>query len=335
MGLYFQILITMLLFWPIFGAKNGYATTEMTQKYRQLATELEKCQPPVILIGNSILGTAVEEQTLAERTGYPVKKIWLPGASAAWWYLALKYIVADLSYTPKVVAFVYRDNEFSRPKFRTTGKYESRFSVFVENDDEFHKKVYDTELTPYRHLYRQYRKFQAAQKQTIENFLKKVSAKIRNLPLETIDTVINKYFSDSNMNAYLLTKAQIQAEKNTNNSLNKFSDRLDKTFLPTMIKIAQEKKINLLFINMKKREQATGVNLSATSSKYLNDFEAYLKTNDIPLLNYSTHQALLLGHYAAGDHFNKFGRSVFSDLLSKDFVDLFGSGLGSDQNLCK
>ena len=84
---------------------------------------IEREQPSHVLLGNSMMDSRIDEQTLAKALGRRVSKVWYGGAASAGWYLMLKNQIVAAKHRPDTVTLFFRDDMLVRPQFRTTGRY--------------------------------------------------------------------------------------------------------------------------------------------------------------------------------------------------------------------
>jgi len=79
---------------------------------------LRKERPEWILVGNSMLNCRVDNAELEALTGHQLYKLSFSGTKSAMWYLMLKTIVVPSGVKPKVVTIMFRDRDLTRPTVR-------------------------------------------------------------------------------------------------------------------------------------------------------------------------------------------------------------------------
>lgn len=80
-----------------------------------LINELNQIQPELVLVGNSMLGEAVDQKEISRLMGLSAVKVWNGGAGSAWWYLVVKNIFPQLVDKPRYVGVFFRDNFLTLP----------------------------------------------------------------------------------------------------------------------------------------------------------------------------------------------------------------------------
>lgn len=98
-----------------------------------------------------------------------------------------------------------------------------------------------------------------------------------------------------------------------------FKKIINKSFLPYMIRIARERKFQLVITRHKTRRYAeNSTNETAEQKKYTEDICEYLKNNKVIFLDYIRNSDIMLEHYGGGDHLNKRGKEIWTRSLAKD-----------------
>jgi len=97
---------------PVMRASAGIQDAAGGQK------RLRQESPEWILVGNSMLNCRVDNAELEALTGHQLYKLSFSGTKSAMWYLMLKTIVVPSGAKPKVVTIVFRDRDLTRPTVR-------------------------------------------------------------------------------------------------------------------------------------------------------------------------------------------------------------------------
>src|SRR5512139_3672477 len=71
--------------------------------------EIQRQNPQVVLLGDSMLTKGVDLQRFQERSGVPTYKLDIPGSSSALWYLVLKSNIVPANPAPRTVVILFRD----------------------------------------------------------------------------------------------------------------------------------------------------------------------------------------------------------------------------------
>ena len=93
-------------------------------------------QPEVVMIGDSVLGGAIDPVLFARETGLrEVELLWNGGAASAAWYLLLKNYVVASGIHPRLVCIFFRERMLTDASFRTTPTYR-HFLESISRDKE-------------------------------------------------------------------------------------------------------------------------------------------------------------------------------------------------------
>ncbi len=85
---------------------------------------LQKQQPEVVMIGDSVLGGSINAELFAQETGLrSVELLWNGGAASAAWYLLLKNYVVAAEIQPQLVCIFFRERMLTDATFRTNPTY--------------------------------------------------------------------------------------------------------------------------------------------------------------------------------------------------------------------
>lgn len=79
-------------------------------------TELNKKEPYVVAIGNSMVGSRIDVKRFSELLGKPVDMNWVPGTGPRLWYMLFKNYVCQSQNKPKYVLLLIGDYEFVWPR---------------------------------------------------------------------------------------------------------------------------------------------------------------------------------------------------------------------------
>ncbi len=101
-----------------------------------------------------------------------------------------------------------------------------------------------------------------------------------------------------------------------------FNYQVNRSFLPEMIRLAQENNIQLIFVHARTLTYPSAEAEPKGMSEYKRDLAAYLKANDIPLLDFSYDPRLPPEYFEDPLHMNATGQAAFSQILAEAFLDL-------------
>ncbi len=302
-------------------------------KRPQYFRRMKKEVPRIVIIGNSVPDSSIDEDVVNEMLQIPTMKLANAGTASAAWYLLFKNLVTQVRRKPEVVVFCFREVYLTEPTYRTGGKNYRRNldSLSLLEEPVLERLAYAADLNPLEHylstewpLY----KHRVALRDSTETMVtEKVAARLLGLEKKKIDKTMDRVFADRHMDQELLNVAQAEAEVGL--SLDDhfdFDRQLDKSFLPHIVRMAEESGIRLIMVRLRTRRDADVDAGTAEPEEYgdvllpsyLAKFEAYLEQHDIPLVDFSADKRITPEFYSSDDHFNwEVGRAAFTPM----FVD--------------
>ena len=289
---------------------------------------INNVKPEIVLVGNSILDEAVDDRLFSNLVQTQTLKFTWGGSGSAIWYLFLKNIIITARHKPKTVAIFFRDQFLTEPSFRVTGDYKKTVDKYAgPHEPLLDRLAYLDRMNPlFYHLYRYWPLYQQKDqiKQKIQNTVRHQTAGLLlSLQPDQIDTAFDDIFDQENMNQQLLTQRQLQAEAVRDLEQFDFPQQINKSFLPSMIEMAQKNNIQLIFVRMKMRRDAENQPPPPTLPQYLNDLQAYLQNHNVTFIDFTDDSRITLNLYAVGDHLhNKSGTPIFTRLLADSFKPL-------------
>lgn len=326
---------------PIEAPKLDKDAVENAQRWRQ---SLIDEHPQVVLLGNSMLGHGVNTIHFAMRTGLPTVKMWDGGVASAWRYLMLKNVIAPSPGRPEVVVIFFKDQYLTEPAFRVDGNYKDRLDALRQpNEPLLDELAYGKERRdPLAYLIEDHwplDRQRAVVKPTVEDWVKKqVGYGLHENGKEAVDAAIGRVFADSNLNTELFTKAQMEAMGTKTEDDRSFQFLIKNSFVPADIQIAKTAGIRLIYVRVKRAQdaqaQADGTAASNDNSymnQYMIDMRAYLASHDVPLFDFTTETQLKVSDYADGDHLTEAGRLRFTGILVEALKDKLPTPLASER----
>ena len=108
------------------------------------ARETGPKKPGVVLLGDSMLETRIDEQVLRETAGIKFEKMAYPGSGSASWWLILKNYIAPQTYPPRTIVIFFRNMQLTLADYHTHG----RFSAPAGGPDERHWRAFPGRDSP-------------------------------------------------------------------------------------------------------------------------------------------------------------------------------------------
>ncbi|MBW8034999.1 MAG: hypothetical protein FVQ79_05020 [Planctomycetes bacterium] len=311
---------------------------EKGSQRREFENNLVQSKPQIVLLGNSMLTEGIESGLLSSLTQTRTARFSRGGSSSAWWYLVLKNVIAKSSHKPSIIAIFFRDEYLTRPDHRVTDKFKLIVNDMANDEEPLLDRLAYLEsmnypsylLNKYSPLYQK----RDGLKKSVDSFIKhKLTASVMGVEPGKVDDAIKDVFDNNNLNRGLMTKNQFIVESNTNADDFDFDKVIDKSFLPHMIKIADKKNIELVFVRVKKRRDLKPDSEPARLKSYITDLKSYMEKNNVTMLDFTHDSRLKLGHYAGGDHLNrKTGIILFTKLFAQAMRPIIEENAKYDQS---
>ena len=296
--------------------------------HNDVVHKLHRRKPEIILIGNSMLGEAINQNKLSNLQPYPAASLWMGGSSSAWWYLVVKNIIPQMHSRPRLIGIFFRDNTLTLPKHRVTGKHKEFIDDFALKDEDMLDRIaYLSQQHPALLFMQKYlpvfnkreyykRKFDLLLKDTLAGFYHlDDSAAVNHSIAET--------FAQQKMNNLFLHQRQMDDEKESSGGQEKMHFSPEQTFLPLIIQHCHKQGIPLVFIRVKRRRDLQPNQQSKELLTYIAELKKYLHNNGVTLIDYTNNQAIKLEHFGNGDHLNRqVGKQLFTSMLAADLQHL-------------
>lgn len=297
---------------------------------RKYAKDIDEQKPDIVLLGDSMLHPAVNEEVLAQRLEKRVLSIGLPGSASTLWYLIAKNNILEANTPPAYLVIFFRDTMMTVPGYRVTGRYFEQIDEFATpKDEELVKKAYINQMNPLEKLAEAwFPPFGSRWK-----IRQGLDARIRyTLPARIgCDPACMNYameivFGDRNMDPNFLSDALAAADDYLySKTALDFDQQVGKSFLPDLIQLCQERGVQLVLVQMRILRFAAPGSEPPALRDYNEKLARYLETNGVIYLDYSHETRLGREQFADPLHMNGNGQVIFTDLLAADLLRHIGS----------
>jgi hypothetical protein len=98
--------------------------------------KLAQKKPKVVLLGDSMLETRIDEEVLREIAGIKFEKMPYPGSGSASWWLILKNHIAPQSDPPGTIVIFFRNMQLTLADYHTDGRFRPRLEALMSDDGE-------------------------------------------------------------------------------------------------------------------------------------------------------------------------------------------------------
>lgn len=273
---------------------------------------IERTSPDIILVGNSVLKAAIDEEALSAALQKKVLKVTSNGSATAWWYLYLKNVLSVSQTKPQEVILFFRDHYLTDPTFRTQGKYLKELRMMSTQDEPLlaaraFKGVKLSASLSYAC---------AEAKERFERRIVKVAANLTRVNKNVASQALADTLGESAMIPELLSLQQLASEQALSDSDFDFDLNLPESLLPEMVQTVKEQGIKLTFVRCKRRRDIVAGAEPPLLVVYEQKLREYFKEQEVNFID-TAELALNDGHFGPGDHLNDSGKALFTEFVAE------------------
>ena len=280
--------------------------------------EIERVQPEVILLGDSILTKDVDLAGFQDQTGLHTYKLDLPGSSSALWYLILAYDIVPAQPAPRTVVLLFRDTILTAPTFRTTGPYFGLIDKYAPpRNTLLIERAFLSTLTPPQLVLERYfplYTYRGEVRESIDSGLRYGVPAALDCDRECVDPLVTHLLNDIPEESK--SEAIVQAEQPlySDQELD-FYAQVERSFLPEMIRLAQQDGIQLVLVRAPTRVFRSQEAEPAGLDTYLAGLRAYLAQHGIAYLDLAWPEAIGLDNFTDPHHMDTEGKALFTKIF--------------------
>lgn len=279
------------------------------------ADAVREVQPEFVVIGDSMAGIRIDPLQLTRLSGRRVIGLYQQGSPVAYWYLALKNLVAnnDLQSIRGAI-FFFRDDQLTTQVQVAPGSLDR---VAREREPELDRILAADKLGSYSQVHRLARTAYQFDRTRlyVEPLLNRWPASVveGDRSSELLSMINNEVFALDKLRKF--EGSDLAAS--TNESLD-FAANVNRSLLPEILRIAEEKDIRLAFIRVQRRPTPDGPPPQSDAlKKYIDDLRAYLAAHDVYFHDDWGDPEQPLAVYADGDHLTQAGRMRYTERFAE------------------
>ena len=272
-------------------------------------TLLQRLRPDCVLVGDSMLGSRIDPDTLGKVSDIPCAVLAYPGSGTALWYLLAKNVVAAQSHPPRWMIIFFRDKQLTMPAHRTGERYRNGLEMCMQGDEPLFRSI----LTRARHdtapwmerltdaIYLVQRKRKDWQKKVQYGALKAVARRPERAPVrEAAARIFKPVYSQAEKD---LINAR-DGEESLDLEAHEFGANVAQSFLPAILEVARQSHIRLLFYRVKRHpsDHEPPAADKPDLQKYAHELREYLAARGAALVDETTDPEVGLRYYAGDDH---------------------------------
>ncbi|MEZ4887248.1 MAG: hypothetical protein R3E32_21125 [Chitinophagales bacterium] len=291
-----------------------------------LKKNITKQKPDLILLGNSQLRHSIDSKKFIELTNVPTIRIFFGGSGPAWWYLVMKNVIDKAKHKPKKIAIFFSDNMLTDTERGVKGRHQLVADMMTVAEEplldwlSFLEGMTKEEYFMNSHwsTFQKRNKFKTGFEIQTKEILGKT---LLGMEKEEIDIAIDNVFDYDKMDKSLFNN-RFQIEIDTESDLEKkalnFDEKLPNSYLPEIVRYANQNEIQLIFVRAPKRSDLEGIPESIEMIQYISDLQKYCEEQNILLLDFSKNTQLSLSHFNDNVHLNKEGQKIFTQIFADE-----------------
>ena len=289
--------------------------------HKDIQRHINKYQPEVVLLGDSVLDSIVNEKRLGILTEKRVYKLAIHGSASAIWYLSIKNNIITARHKPDYVVVFFRGTMLTTPEFRTTGTYQVLIDELSGPDDQLLIDLaYVRQMNWVDRTLDQYFPFYAYRqlvRNSLEDKIKYPLLKfLFHYEKTDVDNAVDVVFGDPNI--ALLGAIINNSESNLYQSDKlDFDDQLPQSFLPETIRLCRENDIQLVFVRTKTEQYYPRGIQSAEMNRYLDSLINYLDRRGVMFIDFGSDPRLTPEYFSDPIHMTEEGQRVFTEVLAE------------------
>lgn len=291
---------------------------------------IEENRVEIVLVGDSTLDRSVDETLFSQVVGQRAHMIRVPASSAALWYLVLKnIIIGGTTNHPDTMILMFRDTILTLPDYHVRGGREAELDEYATADEDFVRQTaYLNFMNPLEIAAEQYLPLYGARRRITDSLESYSRALLPGLFLSCGVECSARAFGEvfiniENINPDFSQNVLMGEEENlyTPRALN-FDAQIGRSFLPELIRLAQENGINLILVHARTLTFPNPESQPDGLAEYKSDLFAYLAQHNVAVLDYSFDPRLPPEYFADPLHMNAQGQAAFSRILGEDIRNL-------------
>jgi len=288
---------------------------------QQVISDISAKKADYVFVGNSMLETRIDENTLNARLGKDCCYIlWTGGAESAWVHQALKNEVIPAVRRPKVVFVFFRDAYLTRVTYRANDAYWWKIErLSHDHEPELMRAMQESRTWQEGLEYDLGLLYPIQKRREIADYALEWLASQSVAPGRTPygAPVANRYNQLFGLDRLKNTEtADDSASGQGDPSIYDFDARLPHSLLPSMIKLAKDAGIALVFVRVQRRPTPYGPPAQTPELvRYVAKLQGYLAGNGVGFYDFTGDPELTLDHYLDGDHIRAAWKPASTELF--------------------
>ena len=265
------------------------------------AAELRAAQPEFVVIGDSMAGVRIEPSDLSRLVGRSVAGLIRPSTPVAYWYLALKNLVAENGLTHIRGAIIFFRDDQLTTQVEDVGPILDR--VAHDEEPELDRILAAYRLGPFSDVHRAARAVYQFDRTRVW-----LEPRLNHAPALAVSdrSQADAFLEAVNTELFALERLRPLAAADLPQAQDAFLDfheQVGRSLLPEILNVAERRGIRLAFIRVQRRPRPDGPpEQSEALTRYLSDLQAYLERRGAYYHDDRGDVDQPLAVYADGDH---------------------------------
>lgn len=283
---------------------------------------MEESRAEFVLVGDSVLAHGIDPQALSALLGKPAYTIAVPGSASAIWYLILKNIILEAQEKPAYFIIVFRDTILTLPDYHVNGGYVTEIDQYATAHEDFLlEHSYLNFMNPIEKWALVYFPLYSTRQQitqTVEYYARNVIPSFfLTCRRDCLEKALASVYHVDNVEEEFRVDALV-ADENTlfTRQAMDFDRQVERSFLPEIIRLARENGVRLIFVHERTLLFPSAQAEPQALQEYKQALAAYLKYNNVPLLDFSYDPRLPKVYFEDPLHMNETGKTAFTQLLA-------------------
>ncbi len=292
---------------------------QVRQDWRE---KLETQKAEIVLMGDSVLREGIDPSQFKALTGEEPLHVAIPGSSSALWYAIIKNNIAISAHQPRYLFLFFRDTMLTTPDYRVTGKYFTMLDEFASPADTLIVQyAYINSMNWAEKLLERYVPLYGNRtdlRNSVEYRLKyTLPFRLLRCGEVCVDRAMEDVFADNKMASILKERAVSEGEDYLYENKNlDFNNQVSRSFLPEMIRLLQEKKVQLVLVQVK-TTRFRAASRPIFLNNYLADLQQYATAHNVLYLSFADDERLKDAYFVDQIHLSDEGQKVFTTLFSE------------------
>ncbi len=279
--------------------------------------QFKSTEPELVFLGNSLLDNRIVPELFTELTGKPTVSLAIDGTAPGIWYLQLTNILAAARIPPETVFVFFHDDLITRPISFTgvkdqslveslTHTYKSGYGIVQQKSESIGERIRSAFLTLYP---------------IADSTRRRSSSPVSSLGAQ-IAGIANDDIASSTENLFSFVNKREQAEIIQQPKFHgTFDSRIDNSFLPSMIQLANTLNIDLVIVRVAARPNTNGTpNEPKVLAEYTSDLANYLDAKNVRYVDMTGHikeGAIDAAMYYDGYHLKYRFRNSYTEFFAE------------------